>query len=145
MPTVGIVFCLVFIFMGYYGNRVFSALNNILFEIRGAHPKSMEDRLPHLKGDPEKYSQVTKLLAENRFLKDGTITEYTTPVGQVVPYEPNEEIQELYQEIKRTTHWFGNTQKGFRRSMYIWITIALSSLILGVITPIRKERIKKTG
>ena len=75
-------------------------------------------------------------------MKNGTISEYITPTGQVVMYEPNQTVRELSQKIQQMRHLSGDAQKRFHKSIYIWIVAGLISLIAGLVIPIRAKTIR---
>ena len=137
VPIVGIVFCIVSVYEGWSINR----LGNLseVFEVSDCNISNLNQRLAIGEIDMETYSKATFLKAENCFFKDGSIIEYTMPDGQVVPYEPNEQTLQLYKEMHQMKHFLVGLEKSFHWGIYHWTAIAMFSIILGFVTPIRKE------
>lgn len=137
VPIVGIIFCLFFVYLGWTVNR----LGNLseLLDVRDCNIPNLDQCLAVGAIDMETYSKATFLKAENCFMKDGSIIEYTMPDGQVVPYEPNEQTLQLYKEMRQTKHFLVGLEKSFHWGIYHWTAIAIISIILGFVTPIRKE------
>ena len=71
---------------------------------------------------------------------DGSLTEYTASDGQKVLYEPNEPERESYMEMQYIQDFFGNLQKSSLWSVYLWVSVALLSTILGLVTPVEDKR-----
>ena len=59
--------------------------------------------------------------------------------GQIVPYEPNEQTLKLSKEMHQVKHFLGSLEKSFHWNIYHWNAIAITSILLGLVTPIRKE------
>ena len=143
-PILGITLCLIFGFMGWMGNRVFGSMKGFLDEIQGN--RCAEKYLRNIEGNPaceeidmEKYSHISRSAAEQRFFRDGTITEWTTPDGRIVSFEPNEQEEKTYKEMKEHRCLFEEMQKSSRLTMYIWIAVGGGSLVLGGVIPVRRK------
>ena len=137
VPIVGIVFCLFSVYLGWSVNR----LGNLseLLEVSDCNITNLDQLLAIGEIDMGTYSEATFLKAENCFMRDGSIIEYTMPDGQVVTYEPNEQTLQLYKEMHQMKQLFGDIEKSFHWNIYHWTAIAMFSIILGFVTPIRKE------
>ena len=137
VPIVGIGFCMFSVYLGW---SVHSSGNLSEFlDIGDFNIPNLDQRLATGEIDMGPYSKATLLKAENCFMKDGSITEYTMLDGQIVPYEPNEQMLQLYKEMHQIKHFLGSLEKSFHWNVYHWTSIAMISIILGFVTPIRKE------
>ncbi len=139
VPMIGIIFCLFGVCAGWAINRLSGKLLFEVFEISDCNIPDLDQSLAVGEIDMETYSKGTFLNAQNRFLKDGSIIEYTMPDGEVVPYEPNEETMQIYKEMHQVKGFLGSLQKSSYWNVYHWSAIAIMSIIIGFVTPIKKE------
>ena len=136
MPVSGMIVCLLFAFMGGDMHKTFGEIRSFL-EFDDRNIAKLDQGLASGEIDMETYSKTTLLMAKERFMKDGSIIEYTAPDGQKVLYEPNEPERESYMEMQCARDFFGNLQKSCLWSVYLWVGVALLSTILGLVTPIK--------
>jgi hypothetical protein len=138
LPLIGIFLCLFSACAGWGVNRLVGDLSFVLFEVSDCNITDLDQSLAMGEIDMETYSKGTFLIAQNRFLEDGSIIEYTMPNGEVVPYEPNEDTLQVYEEMHQVKRFLGSLQKSSYWNIYHWTAVAMISIILGFVTPIKK-------
>jgi uncharacterized membrane protein len=133
LPVSGMLVCILFVFLQGYMRKVSVDLFEVL-EIQDCNVAKLDQRLASGEIDMETYSEVSLIMAQNRFLKDGSITEYTSSEGQRVLFEPNELDRQFYVEMHQARDLFAKLSKSSYWGVYFWSAIALSSTILGIVT-----------
>ena len=98
LPVIGILVCISFVFLEWQSHTVAEKIFDFL-EIQDYNTPKLDQLLASGKIDMETYSKTSLIIAQNRFLKDGSITEYASPDGHRVLYEPNESDQQTYMEM----------------------------------------------
>jgi len=133
MPTVGLILCLFLAFVSWWVSGNF---DESLMNMRARYTKEAEGC--EFQG-PDKYSEATEFAARNRFVMTGEATRYTTPEGEVVPYEPTAADREEYWSMQFFKDYLAFGRLLFRRTMYFWLALGLSGILIGLLTPIRKK------
>jgi len=134
----GILVCILSVFLQWRIHKSADSLFNIL-EIQDFNTQKLDQLLASGKIDMETYSKTSLIIAQNRFFKDGSITEYTSPDGHRVLYEPNEGDQQTYMEMHQMRDYIRGWSTGTHLGVYYWSAIALFSTVMGFVTPIRNK------
>ncbi len=138
LPVSGILVCIFFVFLEWQSHTVADNVFGFL-EIQDCNTSKLDQLLASGKIDMETYSKTSLIIAQNRFLKDGSITEYTSPDGQMVLYEPNEGDQQTYMEMHQTKDYIREWSTNSHWGVYYWSAIALFSTVMGLVTPIKNK------
>jgi uncharacterized membrane protein len=138
VPVVVVLFCVLAAFLNSRLHKVSGGVSQI-FEIQDPNVGELDERFASGEIDMETYSEISLRMAQNRFLKDGSITEYTTADDQRVFFEPNESDRQLYMEMHQMRDLFRKVSNVAHWGVYFWSAIALFGTLLGFATPIKSK------
>jgi fluoride ion exporter CrcB/FEX len=144
--VVGVLVCLSFAVGGLVLSRAARDFANLLDELKERPSLATLDRAldrPDL--PPEKRAFLSKLYAAERYRKDGVLVDYIMPEGKSVQYQPSAQDIILRRLETVAPTLLTNSASHLRMAPAIWIGVALSSVALGVFSPVRTARGNKSG
>jgi hypothetical protein len=133
--SAGIFMAAVFIVLSMVGHFMFSKFSRSLF-----WPDHMiaefERKISESDLDAERKSLFSIIVARDKYHKNGQISSYLDNEGKFRQYEPTAKDK----EVRKNALFIKSSVPICKKNAYLWSGILILSLILGIITPMRKDR-----
>lgn len=130
----GIFMAAVFIVLSIASYFMFSKFSRSLF-----WPDHMiaefERKISESDLDVERKSLFSIIVARNTYYKNGQISSYLDKEGKFGQYQPTAKDK----EVRKNVLFIKSSVPLCKKNAYLWSGILILSLILGIITPIRKD------
>ena len=137
-PVIGVIWCISVVFISWRGETVISDFNNSLGEKSSLYNLEKKLESPDLPID--KKTRVSALYAKKYYYYHGEQIKCLTRDGTYALYQPTEEEKnkhKYYAGGMKTATWL---IRSMHRTKYLWLSVLIISLLLGFMTPIKKEK-----
>jgi len=140
--TTGLLVCLTFATGGVVMSRALGNLAETFTKSRDtSHLASLSKVLSRQDLPLEKRAIVSKIYAAERYRQDGVLVDYITSDGTSARFEPSALDIRLRRLESVVPPLLAKSASHLRMAPGLWIVVALSSVALGLISPVRVARV----
>lgn len=133
---IAVVFLISLSAFGFYTNSILTKFNESI------HPhdffNEIEADINNTSIPLEKRTGISKFYAKMRYEEDGIITEYLSPEGNKILYEPTAEAKASRAEWQRNKELMAWSQKTTKRAGIQWLAILALSILFGFFPKVKK-------
>lgn len=132
---IGLSICLINFYPLYVSHKISTSASNL--------PKPNMELMRQALNKPDlslSYkSKLSKQYARDRYLYDGIKEQYFTETGNSLIYEPTKEDEKFIESQSLARKMWDENKKRMPYTLYYWLIVTISGLLLGLLTPIQKE------
>ena len=139
IPLLAIGFCVLMMTISGYGYLTMLKIRKALLSTPVVSLQMLEECLAGQDLSPVQRAQLSVMYARERYLIYGEIADYYTKDGSQKPYEPTDKDRQRNRERARLACLMSKAEKGLRTTTIVWPIVALVSIAIGYLSPMKRE------
>lgn len=138
-PLLAAGLCVLLMAISGYGYLTMSKIRKALLSTPIDSLQMLEECLAEQNLSPDQRAQFSRMYARERYLIYGEIVDYYTKDDIQKPYEPTESDKQRARERARLACLMSKAEEGLRTAAIIWPIVALVSIAIGYLSPVKRE------
>jgi hypothetical protein len=138
LSGLGIGLCLLLSWLTVRGNTALSAASTIYDS-----PRQTLERIGAVLDQQDlpldQLALFSREYARQRYHADGILVDYVNPEGAVRVYEPDASDRKFRKTLSLARHNVERATLALSRAALLWVLVAIASVLIGFLTPIRRE------
>jgi hypothetical protein len=139
LPMIAVLLCVLITGISIYGHKALSRVHQTLFDISGHHKERLKEISDNEDLSLSMRSKASLMYAKQIWQETGENVEYISSDGNEILYEPSKEEIETKKTMNKSKEFIFEGIKGMKRAYIFWPIFLVANIIIGFLTPIKKE------